>query len=57
MGGVRGDSQPVTAKERIVTKVEPRFRWTSCYMGRQEFEVIDETGIYRVETRYVGLRL
>ena len=42
----------VTAKEGIVTEVEPRFRWTCSYMGRQEFEVIDETGIYRVETRY-----
>jgi hypothetical protein len=35
-----------------MTKVEPRFRWTCSYMGRQEFEVIDETGTYRVETRY-----
>lgn len=32
--------------------MEPRFTWICSYMGTQEFEVRDRTGIYYVETRY-----
>ena len=30
----------------------PRFKWVCSYMGTQDFEVHDHTGVYRVETRY-----